>query len=95
MEIAQLAGEFAEISGYATVMFAITLVVRHPLPLFDPTHVSYWVPRHAVGAMLPDQVRPRATMGGTCPPHTTTVIKCPTVVAFRLLFAVNHAMLDA
>ncbi len=30
MEIAQLAGEFAEISGYATVMFAITLVVSLP-----------------------------------------------------------------
>ena len=32
MEVAQLAGEFAEISGYATVMFAITLVVRTPPP---------------------------------------------------------------
>jgi hypothetical protein len=27
MPIAEVAGEFAEISGYATVMFAITLVV--------------------------------------------------------------------
>lgn len=29
MPIAEVAGEFAEITGYATVMFAITLVVRH------------------------------------------------------------------
>ena len=28
MPIAELAGEFTEITGYATVMFAITLVVR-------------------------------------------------------------------
>lgn len=28
MPIAEVAGEFAEITGYATVMFAITLVVR-------------------------------------------------------------------
>ena len=52
VEIAQLAGEFAEISGYATVMFAITLVVsnlrlhstEHPPP--GLTLLSYCRPSH-------------------------------------------------
>ena len=55
MEIAQLAGEFAEISGYATVMFAITLVVSlpprsviNPSPSEPPGHWSY----HESGSLV-------------------------------------------
>ena len=57
MEIAQLAGEFAEISGYATVMFAITLVVSLP-----PTQCHHLI---CIGASRPLEL-PQVMLARSC-----------------------------